>query len=389
MSSTKGCSLNMKATPAGSICCIFATSCLSLGILPAQQPSSSASPTAACAKIVSDGTAKANEVARFTAACRIEPSAISESGGNVGIGSTNPDAKLVVAGGTAALSFDAPTSYAGLFGMNRDVRSGVIYDPTQHAYQLTAIDANLQFQVWNGNGSPVSGNALVISNSGTVGIGTSTIGANSPGAELEVAGDVIMGTSAAGGTLWFRRNDGAVAAHVSSDAANSEFLLSSQGGGSHIKIQSSGSPGCPEGCGYVTINPDGGNVGIGTAHPQYPLSVNGTLQAKEVIVNTGWSDYVFGPEYRLKPLKEVAAYIRENHHLPEIPTAAEVEQKGISLGETQAKLLAKIEELTLHMITEHERNDRMERENRELKDENHEIRTRLAQLEASQRSTVP
>jgi hypothetical protein len=70
-----------------------------------------------------------------------------------------------------------------------------------------------------------------------------------------------------------------------------------------------------------------GNVGIGTVAPQYPLSVNGTIQAKEVIVNTGWSDYVFDPGYRLKPLCEVAAY-----HLPGIPSTKEVEEKGDSGG---------------------------------------------------------
>ena len=128
------------------------------------------------------------------------------------------------------------------------------------------------------------------------------------------------------------------------------------------------------------LAPNGGRVGIGTTNPQYPLSVNGTIQAKEVIVNTGWSDYVFGPDYRLKPLKEVAAYIHENHHLPDIPTEAEVQEKGIGLGETQSMLLAKVEELTLHMIAEHERNDRVERQNHLLEDQNHEIRTQLAQL---------
>jgi hypothetical protein len=112
-----------------------------------------------------------------------------------------------------------------------------------------------------------------------------------------------------------------------------------------------------------------GNVGIGTTAPGYPLSVNGTIQAKEVLVNTGWSDYVFDPGYRLQPLSEVATYVQENHHLPEIPSAAEVAEKGISLGNMQSKLLAKIEELTLHMI-------RAERENRELKE-------RLVRLEQS------
>ena len=70
----------------------------------------------------------------------------------------------------------------------------------------------------------------------------------------------------------------------------------------------------------------------------------------------------------MRPLGEVAEFIRENHHLPEIPSAAEVGANGVGLGEMQAKLLAKVEELTLHAI-------RAEEMNREL-------RARVAQLEA-------
>jgi len=87
------------------------------------------------------------------------------------------------------------------------------------------------------------------------------------------------------------------------------------------------------------------------------LTVNGAIGAKEVVVTNGISaDYVFGPDYRLRPLTEVASFIKEHHHLPEIPSEAEVKEKGVSVGDMQAKLLAKIEELTLHMIQADEKN---------------------------------
>ena len=104
-----------------------------------------------------------------------------------------------------------------------------------------------------------------------------------------------------------------------------------------------------------------GSVGIGTTNPLYHLSVNGTIGMKDVVVtNTGWADYVFKPDYRLRPLSEVGAYIRQHRHLPDIPTEAEVKEKGVSVGEMQAKLLAKVEELTLHLIAQ-------EKENTELR----------------------
>lgn len=104
-----------------------------------------------------------------------------------------------------------------------------------------------------------------------------------------------------------------------------------------------------------------GNIGVGTTKPQSKLAVNGTITTKEVIVtNTGWSDYVFGPDYRLPPLSEVNAYIQAHRHLPDIPSEVDVKKKGVSVGDMQAKLLAKVEELTLYMIGLEERNARLQ-----------------------------
>lgn len=93
-----------------------------------------------------------------------------------------------------------------------------------------------------------------------------------------------------------------------------------------------------------------GNVGIGTASPTYKLSVNGTIQAKEVRVETGWADYVFDKAYRLRPLTEVEQFIKQYNHLPGIASASDVQRHGLALGETQTKMMEKIEELTLYII---------------------------------------
>ncbi len=94
-----------------------------------------------------------------------------------------------------------------------------------------------------------------------------------------------------------------------------------------------------------------GKVGINVYNPQHALEVNGTVRAKEIkIESTNWPDYVFAPEYQLPTLEEVSNHIKENKHLPGIPSAKEVEESGVNLGELNAKLLQKIEELTLYVI---------------------------------------
>jgi hypothetical protein len=106
-----------------------------------------------------------------------------------------------------------------------------------------------------------------------------------------------------------------------------------------------------------------GNVGIGTTNPTNLLSVNGTVQAKEVLVNTGWSDYVFAKGYHLSPLSEVERAITSLGHLPGVPSAVDVQEKGVKLGQMESVLLAKIEELTLHQIEQEKRISALEARN--------------------------
>ena len=105
-----------------------------------------------------------------------------------------------------------------------------------------------------------------------------------------------------------------------------------------------------------------GNVGIGTNNPTYKLSVLGNIRSTEVVVETGWADYVFDKKYQLKSLYEVEAFIQQNNHLPNIPPAAEIEKNGLHLGDTQKRMMEKIEELTLYLIQQQKEIDALKKE---------------------------
>ncbi|MET3021357.1 hypothetical protein [Flavobacterium hydatis] len=119
---------------------------------------------------------------------------------------------------------------------------------------------------------------------------------------------------------------------------------------------------------YTSLSFYYGNVGIGTSTPDAKLAVNGTIHSKEVKVDLfRWPDFVFKKEYNLPTLEEVEKHINTKGHLENIPSEEEALKNGINLGEMNAKLLQKIEELTLYMI--------------EIKKENVQMKNRLIKLE--------
>jgi hypothetical protein len=113
--------------------------------------------------------------------------------------------------------------------------------------------------------------------------------------------------------------------------------------------------------GTILFN-NGGAVGIGMGSTAIPagtkLAIAGKVSCKEIEVTlTGLPDYVFSSDYKLRSLYDVENFINTNKHLPEVPSAKEVTEKGMNLGDMNSTLLQKVEELTLYMIQLQKEND--------------------------------
>ncbi|MBT1710987.1 hypothetical protein KK062_22280 [Fulvivirgaceae bacterium PWU5] len=198
---------------------------------------------------------------------------------------------------------------------------------------------------------------LVVSNGGNVGVGL-----EAPTQRLDVNGNVqvpidnLFGFGLSDKFTYNGKNPGnySLSWVFDSWSGSPTSYLSSYGG---LKIFTSGLP-------RLAVH-ENGNVAIGTTDSKgYKLAVAGKIVAEEVVVKlqANWPDYVFDASYQVPSLSDVEAYIRVNRHLPGIPAAAEVQEKGIPVGDMSAALLKKVEELTLYMIEANKKIESLQRQ---------------------------
>ena len=279
----------------------------------------------------------------------------------IGIGTYNPSNPLEVKGqeGIRLTGNSHPNDAFMLLQPDVDV-SALNPGGTTHAARITgrrlghlvidieANDAKDAFAIRTDRDfdGMVDNIAMVVQPSGNVGVGTIA-----PAQKLDVAGNIRV------------RGSNGIAKVMNGDSnefiqfdANDESISFYSNDNEALRI----------------VN--GGMVAIGTNEviSGYKLAVDGKVICEELRVklSQNWPDYVFAEDYELMSLEEVEQSIKENGHLPGIPSAAEVEKEGgIEVGEMQRLMLEKMEEMTLHLIELKKENEQLRKELQELKNQ--------------------
>jgi hypothetical protein len=272
---------------------------------------------------------------------------INGNSGNVGIGTSTPHSTVSIIGGNTGMSIQpGGNPYFGTLGFNRESATGAIFDANGSAFQINngGDDKNMHFQVYHGDGSPVTGDALVISGSnGNVGIGEPN-----PRVPLHVNGN-IAASAAVDPTNTYLQFERSGDQYIGARVGNA-YSMNGYRGNLVFETNNGGGPqALSEGMRLTSE----GNVAIGTTDPKgYKFAVAGNAIAEQMTVKlqANWPDYVFKRAYTLMPLADLKNYIDKNHHLPEIPSAAEIQKDGLNLGEMNGLLVKKVEELTLYLI---------------------------------------
>ena len=288
--------------------------------------------------------------------------------GNFGIGTETPEKTLHLKNSTnnPVLRFEGlyDGSTKDFYPLSWDIRleeTGLLFDFTMDGdYQPGIVKINssgitaskfIGAGAWNTNGNNY------YYNDGNVGIGVSN-----PEAKLHIQGNLICND----GNVGIGVSTPTYKLHIESNNENILFLKNTAQDQDNdrfsIKIHDN----------VVTFAADGTSTAPDFLFKRYNkdalrITANGIF-CKKVTVNVDFgADFVFEPNYNLLPLSELEKFVTTNKHLPNIPSEKEIQKNGLNLGNTDIKLLQKIEELTLYIIDLNKRIGKLEKENKELK----------------------
>lgn len=302
--------------------------------------------------------------------------------GNIGIGTTTPGAKLHVDNGNNSYGSILANASEKEFSLyTKTLTTSLDSESFRLGLKHGTNENNGYISFFRGQGA--AGGFLGFSTNGTervrvnklgnVGIGTAT-----PGAKLEVTGETIINGGVgvgSSGTLHVRQKGDSNADGI---AITSSYIVSHRiwkGSNGNLNIGPTSLP-------STIVSTVSGNVGIGTTNPDAKLAVNGNIHTREVKVDLlGWPDFIFKKTYQLPTLEEVEKHIKEKGHLKDIPSEKEVLKNGIFLGEMNAKLLQKIEELTLYTIAQEKKINEQEKKLYKKDKEFKSLSERLASIE--------
>jgi len=301
--------------------------------------------------------------------------------GKVGIGTTSPSAKLDVRNGHLYVgdeTFSNPGSWGQTINIDDNVHSRILIEERNTGVK-TALWAHTGGNSKVGTisdhdfGIVTKGNTkMTIKRDGKIGIGI-----ESPSSILHIRDERpvvkiqnknyedtdnnfygwIGGYDKSGDEIWWLGEG---------SSSGKQLGLFTNRAGYDLKIFNKGKG--------ITVK-NNGNVGIGTLTTgNHKLAIEGSIGAREIKVEAnGWSDFVFYEDYNLPTLTEVENHIKEKGHLKDIPSAKEVEKNGFFLGAMDAKLLQKIEELTLYTIDQQKEIEELKKQNSKIDKQQKEI----------------
>lgn len=200
----------------------------------------------------------------------------------------------------------------------------------------------------------LTGEVLVVNQK--IGIGTSPSESLDIGVGVAKANGFVLESNSADvsswGGVWYGLSKSITGLNLNSTGSSSVLLQGRNG----LGLRTANGSITMSKAGVVTIGLDDSKISSITANTdnthEYSLYVSKGIRAESsrVDLKVDWPDYVFDTDYKLTPLSELEAFIEKNHHLPNVPSASTVKEEGIDLGDMDARLLEKVEELTLYII---------------------------------------